>query len=79
MGCLSSGTLKIPGNVTEIGDYAFSGCKYLIKLTLTNSLQRIGAYAFDGCLKLNCELQIPNSVTEIGDGAFKTALCSLVN
>lgn len=77
MGCLSSGTLKIPGNVTEIGDYAFSRCKYLTKLTLTNSLQRIGAYAFDGCLKLNCELQIPNSVTEIGDGAFKN--CSMLS
>ena len=77
MGCLSSGTLKIPGNVTEIGDYAFSGCKYLTKLTLTNSLQRIGAYAFDGCLKLDCELQIPNSVTEIGDGAFKN--CSMLS
>ena len=77
MGCLSSGTLKIPGNVMEIGDYAFSRCKYLTKLTLTNSLQRIGAYAFDGCLKLNCELQIPNSVTEIGDGAFKN--CSMLS
>lgn len=55
----------------EIGDYAFSGCTGLTKLSLTSSLQRIGANAFNGCKNLKCELAIPSTVTEIGDGAFK--------
>lgn len=55
----------------EIGDYAFSGCTSLTKLSLTSSLQRIGANAFNGCKNLKCELAIPSTVTEIGDGAFK--------
>ena len=59
----------IPNSVTGIGDYAFSGCKSLQRITIPNSVTKIGDYAFSDCESLQ-SVTIPNSVTSIGDYAF---------
>ncbi|MCI7338512.1 MAG: leucine-rich repeat domain-containing protein [Bacteroidales bacterium] len=62
--------LMIPNSVTSIGNYAFSGCSGLTKITIPNSVTSIGEYAFSGCSGLT-SITIPNSVTSIGEYAFK--------
>ena len=47
--------LIIPDGVTNIGDYAFSGCSSLTSITIPNSVKRISDSAFANC----------TSVTEI--------------
>lgn len=59
----------IPGNVTGIGNYAFSGCVELASILIPNSVTSIGNYAFGGCIGLR-QINIPNSVNSIGSGAF---------
>ena len=59
----------IPNSVTNIGNYAFSGCKSLTSIEIPNSVSNIGNYAFSGCKSLN-SINIPNSVTNIEYGAF---------
>ena len=39
-------------NVTEIGAYAFKGCKVLTGITLPAKTTKIGDQAFSGCKKL---------------------------
>ena len=39
----------IPNSVTEIGQYAFSGCSGLTSITIPNSVTSIGGSAFNGC------------------------------
>ena len=41
--------LVVPGSVTSIGDYAFSGCTGLRSITIPNSVTSIGNEAFAGC------------------------------
>ena len=67
-GCKTS---AIPDDysVTDIGDYAFSGCVGLTSITIPDSVTSIGWYAFDGCTGLT-SVTIPDSVTWIGDYAF---------
>lgn len=73
-----SGSLIIPPTandgttdyaVTEIGDYAFSGCCDLKRVSISNSVTFISWFAFYGCQGLK-ELVIPNSVTTISWDAF---------
>ena len=59
----------IPTSVTNIGGYAFYGCKELIFITIPNSITSIGNCAFYACSKLTT-ITIPNSVTSIGSSAF---------
>lgn len=69
--CLAGkkGEYKIPNSVTEIGDYAFSGCTGLTSIEIPNSVTKIDLYAFSGCSGLT-SIEIPDSVTEIGGDAF---------
>ena len=60
---------EIPTSVTEIEDFAFSGCSPLTSVTISNSVTSIGRYAFDGCSSLT-SVTIPNSVTSLGGFAF---------
>ncbi len=65
----------IPNSVTSIGDFAFSGCRYLTSVTIPNSVTSIGSYAFYKCGDNLApggldSVTIPNSVTSIGDYAF---------
>ncbi len=62
--------LVIPNSVSNISDYAFSGCSGLTSVTIPNSVTGIGDYAFDECNNLT-SVTIPNSVTSIGRGAFR--------
>lgn len=41
--------LTIPSDVTEIKDYAFSGCTCITSITIPNSVTSIGDAAFNGC------------------------------
>ena len=66
-------TITYNGNtytVSSIGDWVFSWCDSLTKVTIPNSITSIGDNAFRGCSGLT-EVTIPNSVTSIGDGAFR--------
>ena len=56
-------------SVTNIRDYAFSGCLGLTSISLPESVTGIGNYAFNNCSDL-VSINIPNSVSAIGDYAF---------
>jgi len=43
---------NIPNSVTEIEEYAFSGCSSLITLTIPDSVTKIGKFAFESCSSL---------------------------
>ncbi len=58
----------IPGSVTNIGDYAFSGCYDLASVSIPDGVTRIGNYAFYDCALTGVTLS--NSITSIGGGAF---------
>lgn len=61
--------VEIPNGVTEIGSFAFSGCKSLKEVIIPNSVTKIGSYSFDGCESLK-SIKLPDSVTTIEDSAF---------
>ena len=55
--------------VTEIGEFAFTNCSGLTKVTIPEGVTSIGAGAFQSCGSLT-EVNIPKSVETIGNGAF---------
>lgn len=65
----SESIIPSDGSITSIGDYAFSGCRGLINITIPNSVTSIGSDAFFGCWSLT-SIIIPDSVTNIGKEAF---------
>ena len=60
----------IPATVTQIANYAFSGCRNLKSLTIPESVTQIGPSTFEGCTNLET-ITIPESVTSIGNLAFE--------
>lgn len=70
--------INFDGEVTEIGDWAFSGCN-LTSITIPNSVFSVGEAAFNSCRYMT-SVSIPNSVTYIGPAAFYDcgALTSIV-
>lgn len=60
---------SIPNSVTTIGDFAFSSCGNLIKITIPDSVTVVGDSAFYDCNNL-ITINIPDSVITIGDAAF---------
>ena len=62
-------SIKLPPNITSIGDYAFFDCNSLTSITIPNSVTSIGDYAFYNCTKLT-DITLPTSLTSIGYGAF---------
>lgn len=75
--CAFTGSLftaiNIPENVEEIGDFAFSDCKHLKKVSIStnNKLVQIGEWAFSGCDKISFyNLSFSESLRIIGDNAF---------
>ena len=61
--------ISCSSTITNIGNYAFSGCSGLTSVTIPDSVTSIGDYAFSGCSALT-SVTIPNSVTSIGYQAF---------
>ena len=64
------GTITFSGDVTKIGDYAFSGCTSLTSVTIPEGVTRICWNAFDGCTGLT-SINIPDRVKHIEGSAFR--------
>lgn len=62
--------IRTTGEITVIGDYAFSKCTAVETLSIPATVTSIGSHAFEGCTSLTT-LYIPSSVTVIGDSAFR--------
>ena len=56
-------------DVTEIGSFAFYGCKGLTQVTFSKGLTRIGACAFNECTELS-DIILPDKLKTIGKRAF---------
>ena len=63
------GIITFDGELTTIGDDAFSYCHNLTSVTIGDSVTTIGDSAFYYCYSLT-SVTIPDSVTTIGDSAF---------
>lgn len=61
--------VKILDGVTNICDYAFSGCSSLTNIILPDGITGIGYRAFSGCSSLE-HIVLPDSMTSIGSYAF---------
>ena len=59
----------MPDSITEIGNYAFAGCKTLSSIKMPENLIRIGGYAFSGCSSLK-NVNFPPKLQYIEQGAF---------
>ncbi len=55
--------------VTEIGDFAFTGCTLLTDCKLSSTLQKIGGGAFSNCSNLE-DIELPLGLLSIGQSAF---------
>lgn len=62
-------TVRITGQITYLGSYAFYGCDSLTSVTLPGSLISIGTSAFKSCTQLRT-ISLPSSLSLIGDEAF---------
>lgn len=63
-------TVKVPDEVTILGDHVFEGHSEIKVLTYSNKATSIGAYAFAGCSSLQ-SITISNRVVSVGAYAFK--------
>ena len=62
--------IKLPENLEEIGDYAFSRCELLNAVDFPSSLKHIGKNAFAYC-KSFTTLTLPSTIETIGIYAFR--------
>ena len=69
----------VPNGVTNIDNYAFSGCGSLTSIVLPDSVTNIGSSAFSGCSSLT-SIVLPDSVASIGSSAFSgcSSLTSII-
>jgi hypothetical protein len=59
----------IPNSVKMIGKKAFSNCKYLESVYLSENIDEVGEYAFSECISLK-DIFIHSNVSKIETGAF---------
>lgn len=62
-------TLRIPQNITKIGDGAFCLCAYLTDVKLPDKMESIGKYTFESCSALT-NIKLPDGLKEIKEGLF---------
>jgi len=62
--------VKFEGSPTNIGNYAFYGCRNLKSITFKDGLKTIGDYAFSGCYALTY-VRFVYTLDRIGKGAFQ--------
>lgn len=62
-------SIKLPNNITAIGDTAFNQCKSLTSIELPDSVSTIGDSSFSDCTSLN-SITIKEGLTSIGTLAF---------
>ena len=65
----SINVLSIPKGVCTIGDYAFRGCKNIVRVEMSEDVTSIGTAAFQGCENLRY-VQIGKGVRKIKSNAF---------
>ena len=63
------GAYTIPGNVTNIGAFAFFNCYGLTSIVIPAHVASIGDHAFSGCTALT-SVTFPDGIESIGDYAF---------
>jgi len=64
-------SLTLSGSgLTDIGDYGFGNCEFLVSVTIPNGVTSIGENAFCYCKNLS-SVTLPNSVTAIWRSAFE--------
>lgn len=61
----------VPDGITEIGDSAFAGNKFILEVYLSKTVKKIGKDAFGGTTLQ--KISIPSSVTSIGAEAFASS------
>jgi len=61
--------IDIPNEVTEVKNYAFSGCGCLTRITFPDSVTSVGYKAFYGCTALKT-VDLPDRINYIGSDAF---------
>ena len=61
--------VKIPENVTYIGDSAFSRCFSLTSIEMSENVTYIGGSAFSGCTNLT-NIVFPEKTARVGSYAF---------
>lgn len=62
-------TIKLPNDITILGETAFDYCSSLSSILLPKNLTTIGKWCFRQCNALQ-EINLPDTITEIKDSAF---------
>ncbi len=62
-------SIKIPGSVISIGEFAFSCCSNLVSITIPDSVKTIGRNAFYNCPSIT-SIVLPNGITVIDSQTF---------
>lgn len=60
----------LPNGVTNIGNYAFSGCANLFEISIPSGVTKIGEYAFSGCIGI-ADIALPANLISVGASAFR--------
>jgi hypothetical protein len=61
-------SVRFNDGITNVGDYAFSGCHNLSEISDTSGVTSVGSHAFDGCYSLT---NMPEGASSIGSYAFR--------
>lgn len=63
-------SVTIQNDVTVIGDYSFTDCKFLTSVTIPNSIISIGRNAFSGCSSLTSTVSLTETPPILGHDCF---------
>ena len=68
--CPGLTSIVLPDTITEIGGYAFHGCKNLQFVQFPDNVTKIGEWAFKDCFSLK-NVELPKNLEVMGNWAFK--------